>query len=248
MMETIQVRFLGSGDAFGSGGRLQTCICIKATTSTFLVDCGASSLIAMRRCGVAPNDIDLILLSHLHGDHFGGIPFFVLDAQLISKRSRPLIIAGPPGTQRRVEEAMEIFFPGSCQVPHKFALDIRELAFDQPQTLNGVIVTAYRVQHPAGDPSLALRMECNGKIITYTGDTEWTETLLPAAKGANLLIAEAYFFAKKIKFHLDFQTLMAHLDELQPKRLIVTHMSEDMLARLGEIPCECAEDGKLIEV
>ncbi len=247
-METIQVRFLGSGDAFGSGGRLQTCICIKATTSTFLVDCGASSLIAMRRCGVAPNDIDLILLTHLHGDHFGGIPFFVLDAQLISKRSRPLVIAGPPGTQRRVREAMEIFFPGSSQVPHKFALDIRELAFDQPQTLNGVTVTAYRVRHPAGDASLALRMECSGKIITYTGDTEWTETLLPAAKGADLLIAEAYFFAKKIKFHLDFQTLMAHLDELQPKRLIVTHMSEDMLARLGEIPCECAEDGKLIEV
>jgi ribonuclease BN (tRNA processing enzyme) len=247
-METIQVRFLGSGDAFGSGGRLQTCICIKATSSTFLVDCGASSLIAMRRCGVAPNDIDMILLTHLHGDHFGGIPFFVLDAQLISKRSRQLVIEGPPGTKRRVMEAMEIFFPGSSQIQQRFTLDIRELASDQPQTINEVIVTAYHVQHPSGDPSLALRIECDGKIITYSGDTEWTETLLPAAKGADLLIAEAYFFEKKVKFHLDFHTLIAHLDELQPKRLIVTHMSEDMLARLEEIPCEYAEDGKLIEV
>jgi ribonuclease BN (tRNA processing enzyme) len=247
-METIQVRFLGSGDAFGSGGRFQTCICIKAPTSTFLVDCGASSLIAMRRYGVAPNDIDLILLSHLHGDHFGGIPFFVLDAQLISKRSRPLVIVGPSGTQRRVVEAMEIFFPGSSQVPRKFSLDIREFSLDRPQALGEAIVTPYRVQHPSGDPSLALRIECNGKIITYSGDTEWTETLVPAATGADLLIAEAYFFEKKIKFHLDFHTLMDHLDELQPKRLIVTHMSEDMLARLEEISCECAEDGKLIEV
>ena len=41
---------------------------------------------------------------------------------------------------------------------------------------------------------------------------------------------------------------MAHLDELQPKRLIVTHLREDMLARREKIPCECAEDGKLIEV
>ena len=105
-METIHIRFLGSGDAFGSGGRFQTCICIKTTTSMFLVDCGASSLIAMRRFGVAPNDIDMILLTHLHGDHFGGIPFFVLDAQLISKRHRPLLIVGPPGTQRRVAEAI----------------------------------------------------------------------------------------------------------------------------------------------
>jgi ribonuclease BN (tRNA processing enzyme) len=247
-MQTIQVRFLGSGDAFGSGGRLQTCICIKATTSTFLVDCGASSLIAMRRYGVVPNDIDMILLTHLHGDHFGGIPFFVLDAQLISKRSRPLLIVGPPGTKRRVIAAMEIFFPGSSQIQQTFSLDIQELASNQPQTVNEVIVTSYPVQHPAGDPSLALRMECNGKIITYSGDTAWTETLLPAAKEADLLIAEAYFFEKKIKFHLDFHTLMAHLDELQAKRLIVTHMSEDMLARLENIPCECAEDGKLIEV
>jgi ribonuclease BN (tRNA processing enzyme) len=205
-------------------------------------------LIAMRRYGVAPNDIDLILLSHLHGDHFGGIPFFVLDAQLISKRSHPLVIVGPSGTQRRVVEAMEIFFPGSSQVPQKFSLDIREFAFDRPQALGEVIVIPYRVQHPSGDPSLALRIECNGKIITYSGDTEWTENLVPAARGADLLIAEAYFFEKKIKFHLDFHTLMDHLDELQPKRLIVTHMNEDMLSRLEELSCEYAEDGKLIEV
>jgi hypothetical protein len=59
---------------------------------------------------------------------------------------------------------------------------------------------------------------------------------------------KAYFFEKQVKFHLDLHTLLAHLDELRPKRVIVTHMSEDMLARLEEIPCECAEDGKLIEV
>src|SRR5438477_1121958 len=161
-METIHIRFLGSGDAIGSGVRFQTCISIKTTTSMFLVDCGASSLIAMRRFGVAPNDIDMILLTHLHGDHFGGIPFFVLDAQLISKRSRPLVIVGPPGTKSRVAAAMETFFPGSSHIQQTFSLDIRELASDQPQTVNGVMITAYRVQHPAGDPSLALRMECNG--------------------------------------------------------------------------------------
>jgi len=247
-LKTIQVRFLGSGDAFGSGGRLQTCILVKATNSTFLVDCGASSLIAMRRFGITPNEIDMILLTHLHGDHFGGIPFFVLDAQLISKRPRPLVIVGPSGTKKRVVEAMEIFFPGSSKVPQKFSVEIQELEFERPQILNEVTVTPYPVQHPSGDPSLALRIECEGKIIVYSGDTEWTDTLIPAAKGADLLIAEAYFFAKKVRYHLDFQTLLAHLDELQPKRVIVTHMSEDMLKRLDTITCEYAEDGKLIEV
>ncbi len=247
-MNTVQVRFLGSGDAFGSGGRFQTCILIKAIGSTFLVDCGASSLIAMRRFGVAPNEVDMVLLTHLHGDHFGGIPFFVLDAQLISKRTHPLVIVGPPGTKKRLMEAMEVFFPGSSQAPRKFSLDIEEFAFERPHALGEATVTAYRVQHASGDPPLALRIACAGKIITYTGDTEWTETLVPASKGADLLIAEAYFFEKSIKFHLDFRTLMARLGELEPQRVIVTHMSEDILARLDILSCEWAEDGKLIEV
>ncbi len=247
-MNTVQVRFLGSGDAFGSGGRFQTCILIKATGSTFLVDCGASSLIAMRHFGVAPNEIDMILLTHLHGDHFGGLPFFVLDAQLISKRTHPLVIVGPPGTKNRLLQAMEVFFPGSSQAPRTFSLDIQEFEFERPHALGETTVTRYRVQHDGGDPPLALCVACAGKIITYTGDTAWTETLVPASKGADLLIAETYFFEKSIKFHLDFRTLMVHLSELEPQRVIVTHMSEDMLKRLDGLSCEWAEDGKLIEV
>ncbi len=247
-MKPMQVRFLGSGDAFGSGGRLQTCILVKATRSTFLVDCGTTALIAMRRFGVDPNALDLILLTHLHGDHFGGIPFFVLDAQLISKRTRPLVIAGPSGTKNRIAAAMEVFFPGSSQVHQRFPLDIRELVFEQSSSLGEVTVIPYRVQHPSGDPSLALRIEYDGKTLTYTGDTEWAEALIPASKGADLLIAEAYYFEKRVRVHLDLHTLLAHLDELQPKRVIVTHMSEDMLGRLDALPCEWAEDGKLIEI
>jgi ribonuclease BN (tRNA processing enzyme) len=141
------IPFLGGGDAFGSGGRLQTCILVTATTSTLLVDCGATALIAVRRFGVNPNDIDLILLTHLHGDHFGGIPFVVLDAQLISKRSRPLVIAGLSGTQRRIAAAMEVLFPGSSQVPQHVLLDIHELVPEQPSTFDEVTITPYPVQH-----------------------------------------------------------------------------------------------------
>ncbi len=244
----MQVQFLGSGDAFGSGGRLQTCILVKAPTHQFLIDCGASSLIAMRRFGVDPNAIDTILLTHLHGDHFGGIPFFLLDARLISKRTGPLIIAGPAGTKQRVAEAMEVLFPGSSSLEQKFQVQYRELQLEQSQPLGEITVTPYLAQHPSGAPSLALRIACEGRIITYLGDTEWTETLIPAGKDADLLIAESYSFDKKVKFHLDFQTLMAHLDELHPKRMIVTHMSSDMLARIASLPCECAEDGKVVEI
>ena len=108
----MKVRFLGSGDAFGSGGRFQTCIHVESGASQLLLDCGASSLIAMRRFGVDPQAIDTVILSHLHGDHFGGVPFLILDGQF-KRRTRPLLVAGPPGVEKRVRDAMEVFFPGS---------------------------------------------------------------------------------------------------------------------------------------
>jgi ribonuclease BN (tRNA processing enzyme) len=247
-MSTLSVMFLGSGDAFGSGGRLQTCILVRSAHCHFLIDCGTTVLVAMRHFGIEPNSIDMIFVSHLHGDHFGGIPFFILDAQLISKRTRPLLIAGPPGLQQRLTQAMEVLFPGSSKVQQRFEAHILELEPQKPDTFGAVTVTPYVVQHASGAPPFALRIACEGKIITYSGDTEWVDALIPAAQGADLFIAEAYFFDKQVKFHLDYRTLMSQLEILHPKRLILTHMSADMLTRLETLPCEYADDGKVIDI
>ena len=243
-MHDVSVQFLGSGDAFGSGGRLQTCIYVEAGDTRCLLDCGTSSLIAMRRWGVEPALIDVILLTHLHGDHFGGVPFFIVEAQLISKRTRPLVVAGPPGLATRMREAMEVMLPGSSRVQQRFDVQFLELAERVPTQIGSVQVTPYPVVHPCGAPPYALRVACGGKVVAYSGDTEWTDTLLEAAADADLFICEAYFFEKKIKYHLDYRTLMEHRAALSCRRLIVTHMSADMLARLSEIETEYAEDGQ----
>ena len=105
----MKVRFLGTGDAFGSGGRFNTCFHVAHLGGAFLIDCGVSSMIAMRKFGVDPNGIQVIFITHLHGDHFGGLPFFILDGQLVSRRTQPLTIAGPPGLGDRLSAAMEVF-------------------------------------------------------------------------------------------------------------------------------------------
>jgi ribonuclease BN (tRNA processing enzyme) len=244
----LRITFLGSGDAFGSGGRLQTCIHVAGPARRFLIDCGASSLIAMKRVGIAPNEVDLVLLSHLHGDHFGGIPFLVLEGQLVSGRVNPLAIAGPPGTRRRIDELMEAMFPGSSRVERRFALEVLELAPERTAEIGGVSVTGYPVRHPSGSPALALRVQHEARVVAYSGDTEWIPSLVSAGRDADLLVAEAYSFEREIPFHLSFRALMEHIGELRPKRLVVTHMSEEMLARVGELDCEPAEDGKVIEL
>lgn len=244
-MSQIRLQFLGSGDAFGSGGRFQTCLHLNGPGGSLLIDCGASSLIAMERAGVDPSEIGWVLLSHLHGDHFAGVPFLILDGQF-SRRTRPLIIAGPPGVRARVEAAMELFFPGSSRAPRRFAVEFSELQARVASVVGPVRVTAFRVAHESGAPSYALRVEYSGKVVTYSGDTEWTESLVEAARGAELFVCEAYFFEKKIKYHLDYRTLRAQLGRLQCRRIILTHMSRDMLGRVDEAEVERAEDGRII--
>lgn len=247
-MNGLKVCFLGSGDAFGSGGRLQPSILVQSAPMNFLIDCGATAQIALRRYAINPNTIDAIILSHLHGDHFGGLPFFILAAQLVTKRTTPLIIAGPAGTEQKLAALMELMFPGSTAARRPFAVEVIELAAGQRQLLGGIAVIPQKVVHTTADQSLALRIECDGRVIAYSGDSEWTETLITAGRGADLLIAEAYYYEKKIKNHLDYLTLVANLAAIGPRRLILTHMSDDMLARLGELDAEWAEDGKIVEL
>lgn len=244
----MRLQFLGCGDAFGSGGRFNTCFHVTAGASQFLIDCGASSMIALRKYGVDPNAIDSIFITHLHGDHYGGLPFLILDAQLVSRRTRPLTIAGPPGLRERLAIAMEAFFPGSTAIERKFATAIIELEPGVKREVEGVVVTPFLVRHACGAPPFALRLECAGKTIAYSGDTEWVDSLIAAARGADLFIAEAYFHDKKIRHHLDWQSLAPHLDEIAAKRVILTHFSPDMLARAAALGCEAAEDGKVVEV
>jgi ribonuclease BN (tRNA processing enzyme) len=242
----MRVQFLGCGDALGSGGRFNTCFHIQDRGGSFLIDCGASSMIAIRKFGVDPNTIRAILITHLHGDHFGGLPFLILDAQLISRRTAPLTIAGPPGLRDRLEATMENFFPGSTKVDRRFALTVRELQPRAAQDVEGIGVTPYVVKHPCGAPPFALRLAVDGKVLCYSGDTERVDSLREAAEGADLFIAEAYFFDKTVKFHLDFSTLAKHLPGLGAKRLILTHMSTEMLGRHRDAGPEIAEDGMIV--
>jgi ribonuclease BN (tRNA processing enzyme) len=245
---TVTVTFAGSGDAFGSGGRYQACIHLRSSGfRPVLLDCGATSLSALKRAGLDPGEIAAVFVSHLHGDHFGGLPFLILDGQF-SRRTAPLAIAGPPGTARRLTRAMECMFPGSSAVSRRFGVDVTELEPGTASTVCGIAVRTWEADHPSGAPALLLRLDLAGKTIAYTGDTAWTDALADAAADADLLIAEAYYRDKNVPYHLRFADLEAHRDQLTARRIIITHMSADMLGYQHEAGFEPARDGLAITV
>jgi ribonuclease BN (tRNA processing enzyme) len=194
-MGDVSVQFLGSGDAFGSGGRLQACVYVRTDATSFLIDCGTTALLSTR-----------------------------------------------------IEQAMEVLFPGSSQTQQQFDIKYVELADESTTSLASLSITPYTVLHESGAPAYALRVDCGGKLIAYSGDTGWTDSLTRAADGADLFICETSFFDKKVPFHVDYETLMEHRAGLGCRRLILTHMSNGMLRRLQDLDVETAEDGMRIVV
>ena len=210
----MRVRFVGTGDAFGSGGRWQTCIHLTDNGPGVLVDCGATSLVAMKAQGLDPGEIDAVVVSHLHGDHFGGLPFLVLDGQF-SGRTASLRVAGPPGTGDRLRQAMEVFFPQAEQARRRFDVLVTELVPDgSPVRIGQATVRAWQVEHACGAPPLAVRVDLGTASFGYSGNTQWTPALAEAARGATMFAVEAYTFERPIRYHLDYLTLFRHLADL----------------------------------
>jgi ribonuclease BN (tRNA processing enzyme) len=242
----MHLQFIGCGDAFGSGGRFNTCFHVVGERANFLIDCGASSLIALKRFGIDRQAIDAILITHFHGDHFGGIPYFMLDAQF-GKRARPLVIAGPPGLEEWFVRVMEATFEHSSRTKPAFDFKLVTLPARAMTSIGALDVTPFPVVHgQSGGPFFAYRIEVENRVIAYTGDTEWTDALVEAGRYADLLIAEAYFYDKVVRNHLSLKTLEDHLPRINPKMLVLTHMHEDMLAHGHRIDYVSASDGMVV--
>ena len=247
----MQLTVIGCGDAFGAGGSLQTSFLVRASASTFLIDCGASTLIGMRRLELKPSDVDTVFVSHLHGDHFSGLPWLLVDAIYASARTRPLAVTGPKGIAARFAVAAEALYPGITTVQRNFELTFVEYEERKPLQAGGVTVIPFEVHHPSGAPPYALRFAFDGKVLTFTGDTGWVEVLCEAARGADLLISECFQYDVSLPIHLDYKTIDANYQRLGAKRVLLTHMGEAMLAAAGKVNTSrylIAHDGLVLDL
>ena len=126
---------------------------------------------------------------------------------------------------------------------------MEELSED-PLIYGKIILKNAEMMHPSGDPALALRLEADGKALTYTGDTQWNDNIPVISKNADCLISEAYFYSKDVKFHLNFKTIEENRHHIDAKKIILTHMGPEMLANADNVSDDfiCAYDGMEISI
>jgi len=246
----MRLTVIGCGDAFGAGARLQTSFQVECDSGTFLIDCGTTTLIGMHRLGLDPGAIDMVCVSHLHGDHFGGLPWFLIDAQYVTKRTRPLIVTGPRGIERRFLTAAEALYPDVTKNCQCFDLDFVE--YDEGSLdIGGITIAPFEVIHPSGAPPYALRFGIGDKVIGFSGDSGWTENLCHASQGADLFISECFQYDLTLPIHLDYKTIDANYDRLGAKQILLTHMGEAMLAELDKVDHSrylVAKDGMILDL
>jgi ribonuclease BN (tRNA processing enzyme) len=240
----MRVQFLGTGTPIGLRGLHQACILVETRTHNILIDCGMTALASLGRIGLDPAEIDAVLISHLHGDHVGGLPLLLLDATLRG-RSRPLVIAGPAATRERAARALEIFSWTTAR------LDVAEFVTLVPgvtQSIGAGEVTAIEVAHNPATAPTGLRLSLDGVRIGYSGDAGWSEALVEIARGTDLFICGVWSFEDADASFIDLATLLSHRQRLDCRRLILVHLGPSMLDHLSEVPLEVATDGLQIEL
>lgn len=244
----MKITFLGTGDSFGSGGRHSISILARDQGFGILLDCGPGSLPMMKRVPCDPGSVDVVLISHHHGDHFAGVPFLLLEYQYQSPRRHRLAIAGPPGTADKIERLTRLLFPGLASEPRSYELDFPELRAEETMAFGAAEVTPFPARHLPRGIAFGFRLSMGGKTIVYSGDTEWTDDLALQSEGADLLICECSTFSDPVEFHMSHRELVARRDRIKAKRVLLIHAGEDVLARSRDLMFELAEDGQEVRL
>jgi ribonuclease BN (tRNA processing enzyme) len=107
------------------------------------------------------------------------------------------------------------------------------------------------VIHFSGAPSTALRIGDGAKVFSYSGDTQWTDALLPVASGADLFIVECYDYDRELTGHMNWGTIKQRLPDFKAQRVMLTHMNPTMLAKVDEAKAAgvlVAEDGLVLDL
>lgn len=244
----VRVTFLGSGDAFNARARCHAGYLLNAPDTTVMLDCGPTVLLALKREGLSVDNLDAVLISHLHGDHFAGLPFLLLHFIFDSPRQRPLTVVGPPSTEARVHELFRAMYRELSSKPLPFALRFVEANAGQQVAAGGVEALAFAVPHQQNELSLGYRVGVGARTVVYSGDTGWTDVLVDQSQGADLFICECCYFDTRVDFHLDYPRIAENRARFGAQRLVLTHIGREVHARAAEVADQLAHDGLVVEL
>lgn len=244
------IKFLGTGDALHSGGRAHQSIAIEASGHLLLIDCGQTALYIMEKYHPLGDkshsrieEIDAVLFTHLHGDHFSGVIALDLNWTRNYPRHHGIIYAGPPGIQTSFELLYNLIYPGlylkAQNIQRKFIeyqADAQDVCSQKNYDIfedESFLISIFPMDHGC--------MTCYGykikiqldtgetRTIAISGDTQWNKNLLPLCQDSDLAILECKGLDSAPDDHLSWKQIQARLFDIQTKQLCLVHRGKELL-------------------
>ena len=237
-----EVLFVGTGDAFGSGGRRNSAILVREAQRTLLLDCGPTTLGGLKEMGIDPLEIDAIALSHFHGDHIAGVPFLLLDYVYSNPRDRPLEILGPPGVQERLANLTRAYHYDREQST-RYPIHYAEFAVDKPIDVAGFRITPMPAVHQEYTCPHMLRVDTSRRSLVFSGDTGWHESLPDKVGDVDLFICECVFYEEEFNFHMSHRQLLRQRARFRCGSIRLTHLGNSVLENEERLAFDTAHDG-----
>lgn len=237
-MPELDLRFIGTGNAFAPGG-----LCWNGFVlgGRYLFEAPPQALQSLNKMGIDANDLDGVILSHHHGDHFLGLPFLFLQWKTLNRR-RPVRIIGPEGTKRLAKEIGEHVYPWLFETD--FEIEWEEVRDGSRSTLGGLSLASVGVKHDTRlSDSLGFEIGLAGRRMGYTGDSAICDAVLDLARGSEILISECASVDEVIPTHMNLRDDLPRVRAaMKPgARLILTHLGPGVTAR-GLDNTEVAQD------
>ena len=247
--QPLTLTLLGTGDAFASGGRAQAGYLLEAGGKKILFEAGPGLMAELKRHGIDADSLDAIVISHLHGDHFSGLPFLFLEYMWERPRKHPVIIAGPKHLENRTWRLMRTMFSRFKLADIQSKVKWMVLEPGKSVKLLGRHLSTIRSPHTTPDVSLSVKLVVEGKTFVFSGDSGWNDELVDFSAGADLLLCECtYFESEHLRFHMNYPELARNRERFNVKRMILTHLGRELINHTPDVKIEMGFDGMKLEI
>jgi ribonuclease BN (tRNA processing enzyme) len=249
LAQDTRVILLGTGTPNADPERSGPAVAVVSGDRVYIVDCGPGVVRRAAQAGIRMVQLTRAFITHLHSDHTAGYPDLILTPPN-DGRVAPLEVFGPPGVRamtagimQAYQEDLAIRLHGTQPNQRRaFEVNAHDVKPGEVYRDQAVRVIAFAVSHGTWKHAYGYRFEAKDKVIVISGDTTYSQALVAAAKGCDILVHEVYSaqgLARRIPewqhYHATFHTSGPDVGrvaaQVRPSKLVLYH-----ILTMGESP------------